>query len=393
MYNMTSLFFLFGMSMSARIVFFISLFFFSVSNFAQSIDCQQKHCMAVVDAGSTGTRLHVYSYDLDETNTPVNISEQWSKKIKPGFAAIKANKATIDGYMTTLFAGAPENSMPIYFYATAGMRLLSPEEQEGRFAYLHNWFHAQSQWLLFDSKTITGSKEGLFGWLAVNYQLGTLNSDDKKTVGVMDMGGASVQITFPVMDGSPQSSDVTKVSVYGRDFKVYVHSFLGLGQTEVTRKLLDTNSCFITGYLLPNDLAGIGDAYLCEKKVSTLVNKVHDVHQTIHPMIEVSSVSKWYAMGGVAYLVKSKPFSFTESQFTNEELLTQADAQACHQQWPDIQYKSPNDEYLYGSCLFASYYYALMVDGYGLEASNPVHLMKNSQNADWTIGVVLQQKS
>lgn len=51
------------------------------------------------------------------------------KKIKPGIATIEANQATMDAYLTTLFSGAPEENLEVYFYATAGMRLLPQPKQ------------------------------------------------------------------------------------------------------------------------------------------------------------------------------------------------------------------------------------------------------------------------
>ena len=104
-----------------------SLLAFTIN--AANANCQQQHCVAIVDAGSTGSRLHIYAYDLDKTNTAINIKELWSKKIKPGLATVDANQATLDAYLTTLFSSAPEANLPVYFYATAGMRLLPQPKQ------------------------------------------------------------------------------------------------------------------------------------------------------------------------------------------------------------------------------------------------------------------------
>lgn len=381
--------------MMRAVTLLISLVFV-ITNFtviAAESHCQQRQCLAVVDAGSTGSRLHIYAYELDKTNTPINVTELWSKKIKPGFAMIEPNQATIDAYLTTLFSGTPEQNLPVYFYATAGMRLLPQPRQQQFYSALQNWFANQSQWQLLGSKTITGSEEGLFGWLAVNYQLGTLTATDKEPVGVMDMGGASVQIIFPVQktDGI-NSSDVQQLELYGRHLTLFIHSFLGLGQTEVSHQFLDTTSCFADNYELPTGQPAAGDAYSCEAEVSSLMNAVHRVNNTVQPAMAANPINNWYVMGGATELAQSKPFQFENHQFTNQSLLEQADAQVCHQQWSALSNQYPGNDYLYGYCLFASYYYALMVDGYGLKPQQAITYMASNQSSDWTLGVVLRQQ-
>ncbi|RMX19251.1 multidrug DMT transporter permease [Legionella jordanis] len=364
---------------------------FSINLYAEGKHCEQQRCVAVVDAGSTGSRLHIYSYDLDSTQTPVNVTEVWNKKIKPGLATIEPNAATIDAYLTALFSGVPESKLPVYFYATAGMRLLPQPKQQQFYTLMQQWFANQSNWTLQQAKTITGSEEGLFGWLAVNYQLGALNSKDKELAGVMDMGGASVQIIFPVQNAdnvNPQ--DLKQFSLYGRQFNLFIHSFLGLGQTEVTHQFLDESTCFSDNYELPTGFTAAGDAYNCESSIAPLMN-VHKVKRTVAPAMEGSQINNWFVLGGMAELAKSKPFEFN-GQFSNQDLLEQANSQVCHQSWDSLKNQYPENEYLYGYCLFSAYYYALMVEGYGLEPQQTVSLLPNNQGSDWTIGVVLNQK-
>lgn len=380
------------MRLVSRLFCCISFFVISMAATAQSLDCQQQHCMGVIDAGSSGSRFHIYTYDLDESNTAVHITEKWSKKIYPGFSTLEANQNTINTYLGNLFAGAPETSLPVYFYATAGMRILPQPKQELLYGYLKNWFSTQSQWQLKESKTITGREEGILGWLAINYQLGTLTDESKPAVGVMDMGGVSVQVVFPTSnEASTGSNDIEQIKLYGRQFNIFVHSFLGLGQTEITHQFLDLTHCFVNEYRLPSGTSAEGDAYACKNEVSPLMNKVHRVNEIVQPLIQANPVENWYAMGGVVELAKSKPFNFNETQFNNQELLEQANSAVCHQQWSSLLAQFPGNDYLYTYCLFPSYYYALMVDGYGLTPRQKVNFMSPDKNGDWTMGVVLHQ--
>jgi hypothetical protein len=365
------------------------LFSLSLKAAAQA-NCQEHQCMAIVDAGSTGSRFHIYAYDLDSTQTPIHITEIWSKKIKPGFASLELNQTTINNYLATLFSGSPESNLPVYFYATAGMRLLPQPKQQQYYTFIQQWFAEQSAWKLRKAKTITGKEEGLYGWLAVNYQLGSLTKKDQELVGVMDMGGASVQIIFPVQRVSAvNSNDVQQFDLYGRHLNLFIHSFLGLGQSEVTHQFLDEASCFVENYELPTGEPASGDAYSCENDISSLMNAVHKVNRTVQPALGESQVNNWFVLGGMAELAKSKPFQFN-GEFSIQSLLEQANSQVCHQQWSNLNSLYPDNEYLFGYCLFPAYYYALIVDGYGLQPQQPIQFM--TENSDWTLGAVLTQK-
>ena len=378
--------------MRRHLIVLICLFacFFFVNVSAENAVCQQRHCLAVVDAGSSGSRLHIYAFDLDGNNNPIQIDELWSKKIRPGLATLESKPEKIDTYLNDLFAGAPEQNMAVYFYATAGMRLLSQPKQQLYYQAIQQWFAAQTQWQLAESRTITGREEGVFAWLAINYQLGGLYSRDKPLVSVMDMGGASVQVAFPVQSVEKiDQLDLVNMDISGRHFVLFVHSFLGLGQTVLSHQFLDSEHCFALGYLLPSGISANGDSLACQRDISKLINTVHEVNRIVQPAMASNTANSWYAIGGVASIAADKPFSFENKQFTNQYMLEQADSKICHQQWQDLYAQYPNNEYLYGYCLFPAYYYALMVDGYGIKPEQPINYMAPGQGDDWSLGVVL----
>jgi hypothetical protein len=356
---------------------------------SQSAPCTEHQCMAVVDAGSTGARLHIFTYDKDPNNTAVNIKELWSNKVKPGFATLEGKQSIIDDYLARLFAGALEYPMPVYFYSTAGMRLLPQNLQKIHYQIVQNWFKQHPQWQLIDAKTLTGNEEALYDWLSVNYHLGTLQAPNEP-IGVMDIGGASVQIVFPLPEkvDSRKDSQVT-LDLYGQHFNLFVHSFLGLGQNEMSHQLLDNSSCFPEGYPLPDGGMGQGDARNCADTLATLINQVHYVNDTVRPFLTTYPIHDWYLLGGVAYLAESKPFQFQNNQLTNQELLEQANSLICHQQWQNLSNEFPNNDYLDNYCILPAFYYALMVHGYGLSAQQSVHYISSAQNLDWTLGVVV----
>lgn len=375
-----------------RIVLLLTSFFvINPTLQAQTINnpCDGRQCIAIVDAGSTGSRLNLYVYDEDQNHSPINLTKFWSKKIKPGLATIESNKNTIDAYLTTLLADAPVKEMPIYFYATAGMRLLSAQKQATYYQEIQQWFAQQDQWKLISAKTITGNQEALFDWLSVNYNLGNLKADGEQSIGVMDMGGASVQIAFPIQQKQATDNSQVEVDLYGKHYVISVHSFLGLGQTEMSHQFLNASACFTTNYPLPDGELGAGDTQTCEAQISSLLNGVHGVNKAIQPLLSENSVDSWYTIGGISNLVSSKPFNFENHQLTLNKLLEEADSEVCHKHWDALSGQFPSDEYLYQYCLASSYYYALIVDGYGLQPNKTINYVPPEQNIDWTTGVIL----
>ncbi len=121
------------------------------------------------------------------------------------------------------------------------------------------------------------------------------------------------------------------------------------------------------------------------------MNSVHKVNQQIQPLLALNPVNEWYSIGGISNLASSQLFHFENSELTNQSLLQQGDNQICHQQWDILNGQYPDDEYLYQYCLLSSYYYALMVDGYGINPNQTIHYIPPEQNLDWTIGVVLHR--
>lgn len=354
--------------------------------------CSEHSCVGVVDAGSSGSRLYVYAFDKDAHGNPSNIQDVWSKKVKPGFAMLEPTEEAVSAYLKNLFENAPSDHIPVYFYATAGMRLVSYPKQQLLYSQLRQWFATQMQWQLIDAKTITGSEEGLLGWLAVNYRQGSLDAAEKPLVGVMDMGGASVQVSFPVESADKiDPQDRIEFDIYSRHVVLFVHSFLGLGQNAMLPHFLDSELCFPNEYPLPKGSPAAGDASSCRKEVSQLVNRVHAVHDKIAPIIAENPTGSWYVMGGLTAMAIDKPFQFEENQLTLEHLLQQADSAICHLSWGELEAAFPHNDYLYNYCLAASYYYALIVDGYGLEPSLPVHYVPEDKGMNWTLGVVLRQ--
>lgn len=63
-------------------------------------------------------------------------------------------------------------------------------------------------------------------------------SPGRPTVGALDFGGASTQITFATRDEVEDEHDMMKLRLYGQEYSLYTHSFLCYGRDQVLKRLL-----------------------------------------------------------------------------------------------------------------------------------------------------------
>lgn len=95
---------------------------------------------------------------------------------------------------------------PIFLLATAGMRLLPTQQSQDILREVCSYARGLTSFQLPDCtahiRVILGDVEGMYGWIAANYLLGTFDKPQEKhnnshrTFGFLDMGGASAQIAF-----------------------------------------------------------------------------------------------------------------------------------------------------------------------------------------------------
>ena len=133
---------------------------------------------------------------------------------------------------------------PIFLLATAGMRLLPNLERELLLEQICSYARANSDFLLPDCdahiQVIPGVTEGLYGWIATNYLLGSFDEpkghDHGKghhTYGFLDMGGASAQIAFApnITETEKHANDLRLLRLRNVDgspqeYRVFVTSWL-----------------------------------------------------------------------------------------------------------------------------------------------------------------------
>ncbi|XP_040268274.1 ectonucleoside triphosphate diphosphohydrolase 5 isoform X4 [Bufo bufo] len=155
-----------------------------------SISCHTIYGI-VFDAGSTGTRIHIYKFHQSDAGSPLELDGEIFESVKPGLSA---------------FAGEPERVRKVF----SSSPFLVPENSVS---------------------IMEGTDEGVLAWITVNFLTGRLHGD--RSVGTLDLGGGSTQITFlplakATLDQSP-GAFLTSIELFNSTYRLYTRSYLGLG--------------------------------------------------------------------------------------------------------------------------------------------------------------------
>ncbi|CAA6675138.1 unnamed protein product [Spirodela intermedia] len=157
----------------------------------------------VLDCGSTGTRAYVYECSIDHKkgrylpihlkSLPESIGQISSSQsgrayqrmeTEPGFDKLVRNESGLRNAIHPLLRWAEKQipkhahkSTSLFVYATAGVRRLPSSDSklllDTVWSILKSYsFLCQRGWI----KTISGMDEAFYGWIALNYQMGTIAS-------------------------------------------------------------------------------------------------------------------------------------------------------------------------------------------------------------------------
>jgi guanosine-diphosphatase len=219
----------------------------------------------MIDAGSTGSRIHVYKFNNCGPSPELEdeIFEQTAKKEGKGGSGLSSYDGDAEGaaksldvLMEVALKNVPveyQSCTPIAVKATAGLRKLGPEKSNNTLAAVrHRLETAYPFPVVADAKggveVMPGEMEGVYAWITVNYLLGHIGGPDKNpTAAVLDLGGGSTQIIFePTFPDTPRGGLPTKLAdgdhkyelnFGARDFDLYQHSYLGYGLMEARNNL------------------------------------------------------------------------------------------------------------------------------------------------------------
>jgi guanosine-diphosphatase len=220
----------------------------------------------MIDAGSTGSRIHVYKFNNCGPSPELEneVFEQTAKK--EGGSGLSSYGADAEGAAKSLdvlldvaVKSVPpeyQGCTPIAVKATAGLRKLGQEKSDAILAAVRNRLETAYPFPLVSAEkngveVMPGEMEGVYAWITVNYLLGKIGGPDKNpTAAVLDLGGGSTQIIFePTFPDTPRGGLPTKLAEgdhkyvlsFGKsNFDLYQHSYLGYGLMEARNNLHST---------------------------------------------------------------------------------------------------------------------------------------------------------
>ncbi|EEH57231.1 uncharacterized protein MICPUCDRAFT_57898 [Micromonas pusilla CCMP1545] len=241
--------------------------------------------VVMVDAGSTGCRAHTFRVLPGDANAKPPrsfalraVGEKVKSKDALASLSGKTDAEIADALLPMLTEAVEKvpardrSRTPLYVWATAGLRVLSEVEQDELWASVDAIARAKTPFKIAEKgdgseddripsssahfKTIEGTDEGFYAWLAANYLAGVdltrvgLGEPLPATIGALDVGGGSAQIVgFSGGGGAGASgagANATAAAAAAAasprslaELKrgVYVKSYLGYGASQLEKKM------------------------------------------------------------------------------------------------------------------------------------------------------------
>ncbi|EEQ30932.1 Guanosine-diphosphatase [Microsporum canis] len=271
----------------------------------------------MIDAGSTGSRIHVYRFN-NCGPTPALESEEFKMtEKKEGGSGLSSYREdaegaakSLDPLMEVAMKTVPEeyrSCSPIAVKATAGLRMLGKEMSDNILKAVRTRLETVYPFPVVSEaqggvEIMEGKDEGVYAWITTNYLLGNIGSpEETPTAAIFDLGGGSTQIVFqPTYKGKgpdglpekmPEGDHKYALKFGGRDFILYQHSHLGYGlmaaRAAIHRHLIETkhelspndkgwlkqkvvNPCIVPG-MSRNVTVALSDGHALGKEVEVLM--------------------------------------------------------------------------------------------------------------------------
>ncbi|CAB3398482.1 unnamed protein product [Caenorhabditis bovis] len=382
----------------------------------------------VIDAGSTGTRLHLYKFlhdpEKNKNGMPFTVEQEIFQEVKPGLSSYAKNAEDAAKSLEPLLQRARKEvphfmweKTPITLKATAGLRLLPGDMADDILEQVEKTIFNSGFYAAFPESVsvMSGSDEGVYSWFTLNILLETLFQDEKKSgfvprpaahmsVAAFDLGGGSTQLTYwpnneAVFEEHPGFE--RDIDFFGHHIRLFTHSFLGNGLIAARLSILKTEtpdaierdhklttSCMPNGYHLP-------DWEYSLKMWSVNGNEKYsfeNCYQVSKRFVESSNIMHLRELkGSPIYL-----FSYFFDRALNSGLVKdnnggkvmlkefkKAAKIACQRNVREI---NDGSHWMPWQCLDLTYIYSLLHDGYRFDDEQPVVLAKKIKGMEVSWG-------
>ncbi|ESO98328.1 hypothetical protein LOTGIDRAFT_114621, partial [Lottia gigantea] len=417
----------------------------------------------IMDAGSSHTNMYVYKWD-GEKYKQTAIASQFGETCKvpgKGIATFVNNledlseglKQCLD-IAKTIIPKDHWKKSPIYLGATAGMRLLHEVNSTQSDSILSEVRKTIGEYpFLFDkpesqARIISGDEEGVFSWITSNYvsksfqnppKPSTLQAKKSPTIGALDMGGASAQITFIPANYTTQPVNYTQsIQLYSVNYTLYTHSYLCYGVNEAQRRLQAALTvvnvkypCAPVGHVVnvsyervfkapctsgmdkqqdysfllddPTlEIIGESDPDQC---LNFIQNNLFDFNQTcsyphcsFNGQFQPDVFGEFYAFSSFYYVAHFLNLTNGTEQFTLDQLNTST-LHFCNKTWDEVPQYMPAvlPTSLPWYCFQANYVITMLTRGYGFNEDNwnTLRFVKQVEDTDigWSLGFMLNESN
>ncbi|KAJ4787000.1 Ectonucleoside triphosphate diphosphohydrolase 5 [Rhynchospora pubera] len=316
--------------------------------------------VVIFDAGSSGTRVHLFRFDENIDLLQIDGQLEIYAKVSPGLST---------------YAEIPQEAassiVPLLEKAVNAI----PE-------------NLRSQ---------TPVKLGV----AMNYLLGHLGEEYSQTVGIIDLGGASVQMAYAISaqaaENAPRTGEqyITEHHLKGTNYYLYVHSYLSYGQDAARAEILKStndsvNYCILSGYNALNVNAK------CEVKNCTFNGVWNGGGGAGQDKLYLASAFFYVASDDNIIDRNAQSGELTPAEFKRAAISACAlsSLEEAHAKYPNAW--SSNLPYL---CMDLVYQYTLLTTGFGLSDEKEVTVIDKVKYGDfyveakWPLGNAIETAS
>lgn len=367
----------------------------------------------VIDAGSSGSRLKLFCWRPGTGDALPWIELRGDKKQEPGIADAECTRTPDEAaalltplidYALATVGEERSGRTPLALLATAGLRQCPKDYQEKTLAKIRDDF-AGTPFATPRARLLTGSDEGRYGWTSVNYLLEGLKPEKPlATVGALDLGGVSTQITFLPRSCPGGQAACGLLDVGERAFELYTHSYLGWGQDEAMRRVA-TGACYLRGYRSPDGaVEGRGRYGACRRAIRKGIGRELRRRPPEPPCDRSCTRLGAYQPPLLGDFVAFSAFAYNTEFLGLGPELTLAQLRAagrayCRRSWQEVTAEceaSPRpgcrEEWLNRYCFASAYIVTLLHDVYGMAMDHTITSTNELAGADidWTLGAMLE---